>query len=97
VYSPVLGKIQAKLTVNTPGEQDEREAEAVAERVLRMPIAAAGDLGDKRGTGQIREGSVKEDEIGIAMAEARLWGSEQAKDFIGNRMSDGNRIGRGQK
>ena len=36
----------------------------------------------KRGTGQIREGRVKEDEIGMGIADARLRVWRQAKDFI---------------
>jgi Domain of unknown function (DUF4157) len=44
VSSPVLGKIQAKLTVNTPGDIHEQEAEAVAEQVTRMPAALAPEF-----------------------------------------------------
>jgi hypothetical protein len=42
VYSPVLGKIRAKLKVNTPGDVYEQEADAVVERVLRVPLAPIG-------------------------------------------------------
>src|SRR6185295_3877826 len=35
------GPLQAKLTVNTPGDAHEREADRVAEQVMRMPDPAA--------------------------------------------------------
>ncbi len=44
VYAPARGRIQAKLTVNTPGDIYEREADAVAERVIRMPAPLAPDF-----------------------------------------------------
>jgi outer membrane protein OmpA-like peptidoglycan-associated protein len=38
------GVIQAKLTVNQPGDRFEQEADRVAERVMRMPDSTAGTL-----------------------------------------------------
>ena len=37
------GAVQAKLTVNTPGDKYEQEADRVADQVMRMTSAAAGD------------------------------------------------------
>jgi len=37
VHAPAAGVIQAKLTVNTPGDIYEQEADRVSEQVMRMP------------------------------------------------------------
>ena len=44
VSAPVRGKIQTKLTVNTPGDIYEQQADAVAEQVIRMPSPLAPDF-----------------------------------------------------
>lgn len=36
-HPPAAGSIRTKLTVNTPGDMDEREADRVSEQVMRMP------------------------------------------------------------
>jgi hypothetical protein len=44
IWSP-HGLIQAKLAIGAPDDAYEREADAVADRVMRMPISKAGTMG----------------------------------------------------
>ena len=46
-------RIQPKLEVSTPGDADEREADEVADRVMRMPVTGAG-LPGLRPTGAVK-------------------------------------------
>lgn len=44
VFSPSIRGIQRKLTVNTPGDAYEQEADRVAEQVMQMPVPQAASM-----------------------------------------------------
>src|SRR5437588_3294188 len=48
VYPAVPGTIQAKLTVNQPGDKYEQEADQVTEQVMRMPNPEGSQFGELR-------------------------------------------------
>ncbi|WP_020587944.1 DUF4157 domain-containing protein [Desulfobacter curvatus] len=48
IHSPSAGEIQTKLAINTPGDEYEQEADALAERVLGEPISYAGPSDESR-------------------------------------------------
>jgi hypothetical protein len=58
---PIAGAIQTKLTVNTPGDQYEQEADRVADQVIRMPESSMQRMcteceeADRIATGTVRQ------------------------------------------
>jgi hypothetical protein len=66
VSSPPM--IQAKLTVNAPGDEYEREADRVAEQVMRMPAVPLRGLGHENAKPDVMTGPQPSPEAGGAFA-----------------------------
>lgn len=83
VQHPALRSIQTKLAVNTPGDKYEQEADATAEKVMRMP--AVGRQKEETQLQSARENKIQKKETDNIQPENDLPGSgENTQSFAGN-------------